>query len=84
MIIRDEIIDELLSGQDPQAVFAKNGLLDTLKRRWRSASWTITLPANVRRPGRRRRADQRSRHRRGTADTQQWAKRIGAGLPNDG
>jgi len=32
MTIRDEIIDELLSGQDPQAVFAKDGLLDALKK----------------------------------------------------
>jgi hypothetical protein len=32
MTIRDEIIDELLSGQDPRAVFAKDGLLDGLKR----------------------------------------------------
>jgi len=31
MTLRDEIIDELLSGQDPQAVFAKDGLLDALK-----------------------------------------------------
>jgi putative transposase len=32
MTIRDEIIDELLSGQDPQAVFPKDGLLDALKK----------------------------------------------------
>jgi len=32
MTIRDEIIDELLSGQDPQAVFSQDGLLDTLKK----------------------------------------------------
>jgi len=32
MTIRDEIIDELLSGQDPQGVFAKDGLLDALKK----------------------------------------------------
>ena len=32
MTIRDEIIDELLSGQDPQAVFSKDGLLDVLKK----------------------------------------------------
>ena len=32
MTIRDEIIDELLSGEDPQAVFAKDGLLDALKK----------------------------------------------------
>jgi hypothetical protein len=36
MTIRDEIIDELLSGHDPQAVFAKDGLLDALKKHWRS------------------------------------------------
>jgi hypothetical protein len=28
MTIRDEMIDELLSGQEPQSVFAKDGLLD--------------------------------------------------------
>ena len=32
MTIRDGLIDELLSGQDPQAVFAKDGLLDALKK----------------------------------------------------
>src|SRR3974390_2762728 len=32
MTIRDEIIDELLSGQDPKAVFSKDGLLDALKK----------------------------------------------------
>ena len=32
MTIRDEIIDELLSGEDPQAVFAKDGLLEALKK----------------------------------------------------
>ena len=32
MTIRDEIIDELLAGQDPQAVFARDGLLDALKK----------------------------------------------------
>jgi putative transposase len=32
MTIRDELIDELLSGQDPKAVFTKNGLLDALKK----------------------------------------------------
>ncbi len=32
MTIRDEIIDELLSGQDPRAVFSKDGLLDALKK----------------------------------------------------
>jgi putative transposase len=32
MTIRDELIDELLAGQDPQAVFAKDGLLDGLKK----------------------------------------------------
>ncbi len=33
MTIRDEIIDELLSGEDPQAVFANaDGLLEALKK----------------------------------------------------
>ena len=32
MTIRDAIIDELLSGQHPPAVFAKDGLLDALKK----------------------------------------------------
>ena len=32
MTIRDEIFDELLSGEDPQAVFAKYGLLDALQK----------------------------------------------------
>ncbi len=32
MTIRDAIIDELLSGEDPQAVFAKDGLLEALKK----------------------------------------------------
>ena len=32
MTIRDEIIDELLSGEDPQAVFAKDGLVEALKK----------------------------------------------------
>ena len=50
MTIRDEIIDELLSGEDPQAVFAKDGL--------RSASWmpswsTICAVSVPRRGGRR-------------------------------
>jgi hypothetical protein len=30
-MIRDEMIDERLSGQDPQAVFVKDGMLDALK-----------------------------------------------------
>ena len=44
MTIRDAIIDES-SGEDPQAVFAKDGLLEALKKRWRSGCstprWTI-------------------------------------------
>jgi putative transposase len=32
MTIRDEIIDELLFGQDPKAVFAKDGRLGALKK----------------------------------------------------
>ena len=32
MTIRDELIGELLAGQDPQAVLARDGLLDALKK----------------------------------------------------
>jgi putative transposase len=32
MAIRKEVIDELLAGQDPQAVFSQDGLLDELKK----------------------------------------------------
>lgn len=32
MAIRNEVIDELLAGHDPQAVFSQDGLLDELKK----------------------------------------------------
>jgi putative transposase len=32
MAIRNELIEELLSGKDPQEVFAQDGLLDELKK----------------------------------------------------
>ena len=32
MAIRNELIEELLAGQDPQEVFAQDGLLDELKK----------------------------------------------------
>ena len=32
MAIRNEVIDDLLAGKDPQAVFSQDGLLDELKK----------------------------------------------------
>ena len=32
MAIRNELIEELLAGKDPQEVFAQDGLLDELKK----------------------------------------------------
>jgi transposase-like protein len=65
-------------------MFAKNGLLDTLKKTLAERILDHHLAGERAQAWPETRADQRSRHRRGTADTQQRAKRIGAGLPNDG
>ena len=56
MTIRDEIIDELLSGQDPQAVFAKDGLLDALEGTGGASAERRTgpSPSGGTRPGRLR------------------------------
>lgn len=31
-VIADDLLDQLLAGRDPQAVFSKDGLFDDLKR----------------------------------------------------
>jgi putative transposase len=38
MAIEKDILDQLLAGRDPQEVFSRDGLVDELKRRCRSAS----------------------------------------------
>ena len=56
MVIKKDTLDQLLAGRDPRDVFAKDGLVDELKKalaeRVLTRSWTITLTA------RRRRASQ--------------------------
>ncbi len=60
MAIRNELIEELLAGKDPQEVFAQDGLLDELKKalaeRILVPRWTSTW----RRSGARRAAASRA------------------------
>ena len=54
MTIRDELIEELLAGKDPQKVFSSDGRWTSSRRRWLSAfsmpRWTsIWQPSGPRR-----------------------------------
>ena len=76
MTIRDAIIDELLSGEDPQAVFAKDGLLEALKKALAERILDAELEHHLR--GERAQAGRGTpRNHRNGAQPQDDAERVG-------